>query len=184
MQATAVSDAGYDRSVARDELEIERRFRLRAAPAPETLEQHGAEVYRFEQLYLVAPPPGRRVRRIERPDGTVEHRFTHKSRARGLVREELERPITEAEYDDLRTEADPARRPIRKTRYVIAHGDRLLEIDVFDEPMGLVLVEVELESEHEAVTLPGWLGEHRDVSTNPAYQNAHLARRDAKLPRY
>ena len=58
MQATAVSDAGYDRSVARDELEIERRFRLRAAPSPETLEQHGAEVYRFEQLYLVAPPPG------------------------------------------------------------------------------------------------------------------------------
>lgn len=185
MPATAAPDAGYDREMAReDELEIERKFRLRCAPSAAVLEANGAEAYRFEQLYLVAPPAGRRVRRIERPDGTVEHRFTHKSRARGLVREELERRITQAEYDDLRTEADPERRPIRKTRYVVAHGTQHLEIDVFDEPRGLVLVEVELESEREAVTLPAWLGEHRDVSTNPAYQNANLARRGAKLPRY
>ncbi len=145
---------------------------------------HDARAYRLEQVYLVAPPNGRRVRRIERPDGVVEHKFTHKSRARGLVREELEHDIEPAEYEDLRTEADPTRRPIRKTRYVVAHGAQVLEIDVFDEPAGLVLVEVELGSETEAVTLPDWLGEHRDVSVNPAYQNANLARRNGPLPPY
>jgi CYTH domain-containing protein len=165
-------------------LEIERKYRLAAPPDPRALAYYGAEAYRIEQVYLVDPPSGRRVRRIERPDGTVEHRFTRKTHLRDLVREELEHEIDAAAYAVYLAEADLDRRPIRKVRYVVAHGEQRLEVDVFEEPPGLVLCEVELRSEAEPVTLPGWLGEHRDVSADPAYANASLARIGAALPPY
>ncbi len=37
---------------------------------------------------------------------------------------------------------------------MVPHGDQRLEVDVFDQPPGLVLVEVELRSETELVDLP------------------------------
>ena len=165
-------------------LEIERKYRLAAPPDPRALAYYGAEAYRIEQLYLVKPPAGRRIRRIERPDGTVEHRFTRKTHLRDLVREEQEHEIDIAAYDAYLEEADPDRQPIRKVRYVVPHGEQRLEVDVFEEPPGLVLVEVELRSEAEPVSLPGWLGEHRDVSADPAYANASLARIGAQVPPY
>lgn len=165
-------------------LEIERKYRLAAAPDPRVLAYYGAEAYRIEQVYLVAPPSGRRVRRIEGPDGSVEHRFTRKTHLRHLVREELEHEIDAAAYAAYLEQADPERRPIRKVRYVIPHGRQRLEVDVFEEPAGLVLVEVELRSEAEAVNLPGWLGEHRDVSADRDYANANLALLGVEPPPY
>ncbi len=78
--------------------------------------------------------------------------------------------------------ADPDRRPVRKTRYVVAHGPQTLEVDVFEQPCGLVVVEVELASEDEAVDLPAWLGEWREVTGDERYFNFALARRDAAVP--
>ncbi len=173
-----------DRPVAGAPLEIERKYRLARVPSEAELRAHGALRYQLLQVYLVEPPPGQRVRRVVGPDGAVSYWHTRKRHLRALVREEDEREIDEAEYLRLLAQADPARRPIRKTRLVAPHGGQELEIDVFDEPAGLVLVEVELRSEDEAVEVPGWLGEARDVSDDPAYANASLARRDAVLPAY
>lgn len=165
-------------------LEIERKYRLARAPSPDVLAAHGARSVRLEQVYLAEPPPGRRIRRIEAPDGTVTYRLTRKRHVRDLVREEVESEIDAGEYRRLTTEADPARRPIRKTRHMVTHGTQTLEIDVFQAPAGLVLVEVELASEAETVELPGWLGEARDVSTDPRYANANLAFRSVVVPPY
>jgi CYTH domain-containing protein len=156
-------------------LEIERKYLLAHPPSPAALAAHGARPFRIEQVYLAEPPSGRRVRRIEGPDGTVSFRATTKTHLRDLVRRELEREIDEAAYRRLLLEADPTRRPIRKVRYVVPHGEQHLEIDVFEQPAGLVLLEVELRSEDEVVRLPRWLGEHRDVSRDPRYANASLA---------
>ncbi len=163
-------------------LEIERKYRLARAPSPADLAARGARSYRLEQTYLTASPPGRRIRRIEAPDGTVTYRLTHKRHLRDLVREEVEREISEIEYEQLRSDADPERRPIRKTRHVVPHRSQELEIDVFDDPPGLVLVEVELRSEDEVVELPDWLGPARDVSADPRFANASLALRAAVVP--
>ncbi len=165
-------------------LEIERKYRLAGAPSDDALATHAARSFRLEQLYLSEPPAGRRIRRIEGPDGSVSHRLTRKRHLRDLVREEVESEIDAAEYQRLAAEADPTRSRIRKTRHVVAHGAQKLEIDVFDEPAGLVLVEVELGSEAEAVELPDWLGEAQDVSTDPRYANANLALRGAVVPPY
>ncbi len=172
-------------------LEIERKFRLRAAPGAATLAAHGAAARRIEQVYL-APEPSPsagtggpeavRVRRIEFPDGSVAYRRTVKRRVGAFSFDEVEDPVTEADWTAALACADPDRRPIRKTRYVVGHGVQTLEIDVFDGPAALVVVEVELASEDETVALPAWLGEWREVTRDPRYLNISLARRDAEVP--
>jgi adenylate cyclase len=163
-------------------IEIERKYRLAAAPEPGVLRGHGAVARRLEQVYLAGDPPGRRVRRIEDADGSVEYRLTRKERLREFAFHEEEAVITAAEFDALLAQADPGRRRIRKTRHVVPHGRQQLEIDVFEEPAGLVLVEVELDADDEVVQLPDWLGVWVDVTGDPTYLNATLARVGSVIP--
>lgn len=167
-------------------IEIERKFRLREVPPADELRAREEDRWRVEQVYLTRGDDGyhRRVRRIEHADGTVDYVLTRKaSMGDGrLARREWEEPLTEPEYRALLGEADPGRRPIRKTRHVVPHGDQVIEIDVFDVPAGLVVAEVELRSEDEPVQLPEWVGEHVDVTEDGAYLNASLARPDASVP--
>jgi CYTH domain-containing protein len=162
-------------------IEIERKFRLRAAPSPEVLAAHGAEARRIEQVYLGGGRDAERIRRIETAAG-IGYRHTRKRRIGPYAFEEQEEAIDEAAWRAGLERADPARRPIRKTRHVVPHGDQLLEIDVFDDPPGLVVVEVELRHEDEPVDLPGWLGEWVEVTGDVRYFNAVLARLDAEVP--
>ena len=165
-------------------VEIERKFRLRAAPSAEVLERNGARTRRLEQVYLDGSPSGRRIRRITHDDGRVEHRLTRKERHRAVAFREDERAIDADTYADLLAEADPERRPVRKIRHVVPHGTQALEIDVFESPPGLVLLEVELRDDDEPIELPAWLGEWREVTDDPAYLNMNLARAGAVVPRW
>jgi adenylate cyclase len=64
---------------------------------------------------------------------------------------------------------------IEKTRYLVKGDGCVFEIDEFDaENAGLVLVEVELGSEDQAVELPDWVGE--EVTDDPRFYNSNLAR--------
>jgi adenylate cyclase len=68
---------------------------------------------------------------------------------------------------------------IEKRRYHVRHGDLLWEIDVFDgQNKGLIMAEVELKHADEAVDLPPWVGP--EVTTDPRFFNAYLARRPFK----
>lgn len=174
-------------------IEIERKFRLRATPDEAALAAHGAVAMQIEQVYLrpgrsagtdggAQPLEGGRVRRTAFPDGTVTYRRNRKQRVSAFSFDEAEERIGEAEWAAALARADPQRRPIRKTRHVVAHGEQTLEIDVFEEPAGLTVIEVELASEDEAVELPDWLGEWREVTGDPRYLNWSLARREAQVP--
>jgi CYTH domain-containing protein len=171
-------------------IEIERKFRLRVAPDERALVAKGAVAKRIEQVYLRPNPPtdgddqGERVRRTEFPDGSVTYRRTTKRQIGAFSFEETEDAISEAEWTAALARADPERQPVRKTRHVVEHGEQTLEIDVFEEPVGLIMVEVELASEDEAVELPRWLGEWREVTGDPRYFNVSLARRDAEVPAF
>ena len=173
----------YHRCVTTVNLEIERKFRLRAAPSAAVLAAHDAVARQLEQVYLVADPSqADRVRRITDAAGVVTYRHTVKRKVGAFSFDERETPIDETAWTEALRRADPARRPVRKTRFVVAHGDQTLEIDVFEYPADLVVVEVELRHETEAVALPAWLGEWREVTGDPQYLNASLARPDAAIP--
>jgi adenylate cyclase len=64
---------------------------------------------------------------------------------------------------------------IEKTRYMIEYKAVTWEIDVFSGANeGLVMAEIELESEEQEFELPDWAG--KEVSDDPRYYNACLAR--------
>ena len=158
-------------------LEIERKYLLAAAPAASDLAGLGAREVRIEQAYLRAEDDW--VRRVRRTDhgGTVRHVFTRKRDVAGIVREELETDLTADDYGRLMADADPARRVIRKTRHVFTSGRWTFELDVFSEPPGLVLLEVELEDAADVPELPPGIAALvvREVSTEAAYLNHSLA---------
>ncbi|MBN2683295.1 MAG: CYTH domain-containing protein [Bacteroidales bacterium] len=62
---------------------------------------------------------------------------------------------------------------IEKDRYKITFAGRVFEVDVFyRENEGLVIAEVELDSEKDKIELPEWIG--REVSRDTRYYNSHL----------
>ena len=68
---------------------------------------------------------------------------------------------------------------IEKTRYLVEYGKHVWEIDVFSgENEGLVVAEIELESEDESFTRPDWLGE--EVSGDTRYYNVCLVKHPYK----
>jgi adenylate cyclase len=144
--------------------EIERKF-LVADPSV----VHGREGERVVQGYLSSGTVTLRVRRRGNRGF-----LTIKGPSRGIVRDEFEYEIPVADADHL-LESYCAPRRIVKTRYRIPHGCHEFEVDVFDGHLrGLIIAEVELEHENQAVALPPWIG--AEVSTDGRYYNASLAR--------
>lgn len=63
---------------------------------------------------------------------------------------------------------------VEKTRYLVRHLGQEWEVDVFEgDNAGLVVAEIELEDEAQAVTLPDWVAE--EVTHDPRYYNSQLA---------
>jgi adenylate cyclase len=62
---------------------------------------------------------------------------------------------------------------IEKNRYKIKDRNLTWEVDeFFGENQGLIVAEVELESESQSVEKPAWIGE--EVTGDPRYFNANL----------
>ncbi|MDD5351352.1 MAG: hypothetical protein PHQ12_14165 [Chthoniobacteraceae bacterium] len=149
-------------------MEIERKFLLRALPPLfETLE--GAAI---EQGYLAAEPDGRQVR-LRKKGASL---FLAAKRPReGFSRDEAEIALTPAQFATLWPLT--AGRRLTKTRFEVPLGDLTVEIDVYGgSHQGLVVAEVEFESEAgaRAFAPPAWFAD--EISTRPEYSNRNLAR--------
>ena len=98
--------------------------------------------------------------------------LTLKGRATGLTRSEFEYPIPVEDAQQILDElcAHPL---IEKTRYLIPYGDHTWELDIFEgENQGLIVAEIELDSEDEQFELPVWTTE--EVSYDRKYRNSNL----------
>jgi len=144
--------------------EIERKYLVRILP--ENLEEY--PYHDIEQGYLCTEP----VVRIRRQD--EEYFLTYKSKGL-MVREEYNLPLTKESYLHLRSKTDGSL--ISKRRYLIPYGPHTIELDRFFSPKeGLLLAEVEFQSETEALAFsaPDWFGE--DVTDSPRYHNSNLSK--------
>ena len=166
--------------------EIERKFLLRG-PAPAELPVF-TKAFTIEQTYLV-PNTGAALRsgdaggaeervRSRTRDGVSTYTHTIKRPLTAGQRIEIERQIRGREYLSLLCRADPERLPIRKTRRCFLWQERYFELDVFEPPhAGLAVLEIELEHLDDEVVLPPFLEVEREVTSDPSYSNASLARR-------
>ncbi len=129
------------------------------------------------QYYLENSETEERIRLREQSGGYAYY-HTIKSDVRPGVRTEIERQITREEYFSLLHRADPAFGKIDKTRYCFVWKNQYFELDLFQEPSGLVLLEIELAEEEEKIELPDFLLPHAiDVTGKKEYSNKEIARR-------
>ncbi len=64
---------------------------------------------------------------------------------------------------------------IQKTRFEVVENNLLWEIDVFDGDLkGLIVAEIELESENQEIEIPDWIGV--EVTNDARYYNANLVK--------
>jgi CYTH domain-containing protein/predicted ATPase len=158
-------------------VEIERKFLLAAPPSPATLAALGARPIEIRQTYLRANVPGQSERVRQRgADGQAVFYHTVKVRRSATTRVETERMISEDEYRTLLTRADPARREIRKIRHCFVANGAYFELDEFRSPADLWILEIELASDDEAVVLPTELAVARELTDEPGWSNAELAK--------
>jgi len=100
--------------------------------------------------------------------------LTVKGPTSGLSRPEFEYEIPPVDAGEMLALAQSS--PIEKTRYLVPHQAHVFEVDVFEGAnAGLVVAEVELDSEDQPFDRPSWLGD--EVSADPRYRNSALAQR-------
>lgn len=100
---------------------------------------------------------------------------TRKRLIDGMKRIELEERLSQEEYMRLLMEADPTKRPIRKTRYCLTWDNQYFEIDVYPFWNDRAVAEIELSDENVLIRFPKELKVIREVTDDPAYKNAALA---------
>ena len=152
-------------------VEIERKFLV---TNQDFITQSNAS-FRIVQGYLNSNPE-RTVRvRIKGDKGFIT--IKGKGNESGLTRFEWEKEITISEAEALLQLCEKG--VIDKTRYNVQFENHLFEVDVFfGENEGLIVAEIELQSENETFSKPDWLG--KEVTSEEKYYNAYLSQHPFK----
>ena len=144
-------------------IEIERKFLVDTIPSQEINRSK-----KVKQGYVVNND--RQVVRVRSMDS--DYFLTIKSNTSGLSRLEFEYQIPKVDAMDM-FEHLCGSGIIEKTRHYIETPNHTWEIDEFHgRNQGLVVAEIELESEDEQFDIPEWIGE--EVSDDPRYYNMNL----------
>ncbi len=145
-------------------IEIERKFLV----AGEGWRQMSTSRTCFNQGYL-SRDPARTVRVRIAGDSAF---LTIKGATRGATRAEFEYGIPPADARQLLAMSDGP--VVEKVRHLCPHAGMTWEVDEFlGANAGLVVAEIELQSEGQAFDRPSWLGE--EVTGDARYVNANLA---------
>lgn len=138
-------------------MEIERKFLIK------NLNEIDINKYKSKQIiqdYLYADEfTAIRKRKIITNDA-AKYKYTIKTEKTNYSVNELEKDITEKEYNDLVTNKNY--HTISKKRYIIPYlNDLVIELDVFEgDYTGIIFAEIEFKSEEQAknIKLPIWFG--------------------------
>lgn len=154
-------------------LEIERKF-LVTGP----FKDKAYDATRIQQGYI-ASGRGRTVRvRVRGDKGYLT--IKGPSNLAGLARFEWEKEISVSDAHELMRICEPG--IIDKTRYLVKSPDgrHVWEVDEFyGENEGLVMAEIELNSEDESYSKPDFIG--REVTGDRRFYNSHLRQNPYKL---
>ena len=147
-------------------MEIERKFLIERPPLLE-----GCEAVAIEQGYLALASGGGAEVRVRRAD--TEFVLTIKG-GTGEVRVEEELDLDEDRFESLWALTEGRR--VAKTRHLVPLDGLTAEVDVYERSLaGLVVAEVEFETEVDADRFepPDWFG--RELTGDDRYSNARLA---------
>jgi len=154
-------------------VEYERKFLVESFHFPADCDHTALDIvqdYLLDQEGVEA-----RVRRRGQ-DGRYLYFHTLKTPNPDGSRTEIERLISDREYESLLRFRDPLRNTIHKTRYCFVYQSHYMELDVFHETLdGMRMLEVELSNHTESYALPPFIQVGKEVTEDLNYRNARLA---------
>ncbi|WP_394992231.1 CYTH domain-containing protein [Emticicia sp.] len=146
-------------------LEIEKKYLVNKEIWQETKKPKGMF---FRQGYLLTDP--NKTIRVRVTD--TKSYLTIKGLSIGATRPEFEYEIPKDEAEQLLDMF--AISDLTKIRYKVLFNNKLWEVDEFlGNNMGLIVAEIELESEDEAFDLPNWV--EKEVTGENEYYNSNLS---------
>lgn len=126
---------------------------------------------RIVQAYLNSNPE--RTVRVRIKDDKGFLTIKGKSNETGTTRMEWETQIAISDAENLLSICESG--AIDKIRYEVKVGQHVYEVDVFSgDNQGLIIAEIELQSENEVFQKPHWLGQ--EVTNDERYYNAYLSK--------
>lgn len=156
-------------------IEIERKYII-AMPDVERLSvEPEYTVSRITQTYIESEAGvTQRVRERVFSDRT-QRTETKKIRIDKMSVHELEREISEDEYNGLLPRIKQGTKPIHKTRHTFEHLGKTIEIDIYPNWKRTCIMETELEDRDEEVAFPTFIEIIKEVTGDKKYSNAGMA---------
>ncbi len=156
-------------------IETERKFLVDTInDEQDIIKYNESEIF---QTYLKAHNGTEQRLRKRGEDGHFLYFLTEKYKLDGARRIEIERQITPSEYLEYLNDADPNRTTIHKRRRCFVWQNQYLELDTFIHPsLPHQILQVESLSDDEPVVIPPFLHLIGEVTDDPKYYNANIAR--------
>jgi adenylate cyclase len=146
-------------------VEIERKYLVKAELWAKIKPEKSIQI---RQAYLARDAEKTVRLRIADDKGFI----TVKGPTKGISREEFEYEMPLENVKELMIAFTA--NPIMKIRHLVTFKNKLWEVDEFlEENAGLIVAEIELESDDEVVELPDWID--REISKDKRYANSNLA---------
>ena len=156
--------------------QLERKFLIEYPDIEALRRLPSCRKVKIAQTYLLSQNDEEVRIRQRGVDGNYIFTETKKKTISGLKRLSWERRLSAEEYLERLQEADPTRRTIQKERYCLADGNQYFEIDIFPFWKDRAILEIELSDPEEEIRFPKMLKIIREVTDDPAYKNAALAK--------
>lgn len=148
-------------------IEIERKF----LTLSDAFKSEAKRSFRIKQGFLNTNP--NRTVRVRLKDEQGFLTVKGMSSDDGLSRFEWEKEISKTDAEALLLLCEKG--VIDKVRYEITCGNHIFEVDeFFGDNKGLIIAEVELQSDNESFEKPQWLG--KEVTGQVKYYNAQLSK--------
>jgi len=157
--------------------EIERKYLIEPPDVAWLESLPNCQRVEIVQTYLRSDPDHEvRIRKRGNDDDCLYY-LTDRRLSESHRRLMTQRRLTASEYHMLLSQADPAKREIRKTRYCLTYEGQYFEIDLYPCWDDQAMVEIELSSEDIPVVFPEQIHVIREVTDDPRYRNSAIASR-------
>lgn len=157
-------------------LEIERKYLIKM-PDVSLLEQQPVYMkIEMEQAYLKdqGETAGMRIRKSTL-NGKTTYKKTFKKNITNVTRIEIEDDISEQSWLELLKEVDPESTPIKKVRHCFMYNSQLFELDIYPFWSDRAILELEISSEDQQITLPPFIEVIKEVTEDKRYTNRSLS---------
>ncbi len=156
-------------------IEIEKKYIIKKPDRAVLSAQDSYTESQIVQIYLPSVD-GETLRVRKRVQGEIASYIeTRKVRIDEMSSTEIERELTEAEFNTLAENILDLTRPINKTRYTFIYKSQLFEIDEYPEWQYTAIMETELDSREREVEFPDFIEIVNDVTGDKSYSNRGMS---------